>query len=135
MVQADPHRLGIALTEILANARDHTPPDTPIEIDILDHADTVTLEVTDHGPGIPPRLLPTATDPFVAHTDRPDPGLGLGLTLAHDNIAAHGGVMTLASVPGTGLQVTITLPRRPTTRPSDSPRGPGHGPHRQATWA
>ena len=37
-------------------------------------------------------------------------GLGVGLTIAHDIIAAHGGTLTLDSTPDAGATFTLRLP-------------------------
>lgn len=67
------------------------------------------LVVEDNGPGIPPEDLPRVFDPF--YTTRPvGQGSGLGLTVARDIVAGHGGRIELEAARGRGLRVRIELP-------------------------
>lgn len=72
------------------------------------------LTVEDEGPGIPEAALAEVVEPF----RRLDPartldgsGVGLGLAIARDIAAAHGGRLTLANRPAGGLAATLELPR------------------------
>jgi two-component system OmpR family sensor kinase len=53
-------------------------------------------------------------EPFVrldASRSRATGGVGLGLTIAHEVVSAHGGTLTLANDPEGGLRVTVRLPK------------------------
>lgn len=65
------------------------------------------LEVRDTGCGIPPELLARITDPFV--TTKPK-GSGLGLSIARQLAELQGGRLTIASRPGGGTTVQLTIP-------------------------
>jgi tetratricopeptide (TPR) repeat protein len=54
-----------AVTNLLANARSHTPPGTTVTIGLTNGAAAAALTVTDDGPGIPPALLPHVFDLFI----------------------------------------------------------------------
>jgi len=69
----------------------------------------VRIRVMDDGPGIGPEDLPRIFDPFF--TRRPG-GSGLGLSIAHRAVQAHGGALIASSVPGEGATFAIVLPRR-----------------------
>lgn len=69
----------------------------------------VTIE--DDGCGIDPQDLPHIFDPFFS-TD-PASGMGLGLSVTHSILAAHGGSITAESGLGKGTTVTIRLPLIP----------------------
>jgi signal transduction histidine kinase len=73
-------------------------------------ARNVRLDVEDIGMGIPDGL--NVFEPFVT-TKRN--GTGLGLTIARQIIAAHGGTLTYCSRPGAGAIFSISFPlaRRP----------------------
>lgn len=74
----------------------------------------VLLRVGDEGPGIPPHQLAAVLEPFVrldASRSRATGGVGLGLTIAHGIVTAHGGALTLANGAAGGLEATIRLPK------------------------
>ncbi|MEU5273067.1 HAMP domain-containing sensor histidine kinase [Streptomyces hygroscopicus] len=63
----------------------------------------VSLEIEDDGPGIPPELLPHVFERFArgdASRSRAAGSTGLGLAIVHAVVAAHGGQVTVDSVPG-----------------------------------
>ncbi|MEM7644376.1 MAG: ATP-binding protein [Pseudomonadota bacterium] len=73
----------------------------------------VTVTIDDDGPGIPEDQLATIFDPFVRGDDSRSPetgGAGLGLAIARDIIAAHGGTVTLENRTKGGLRATVRLP-------------------------
>ena len=65
------------------------------------------LRVEDEGPGIPPELRERVFEPFFS-TRRA--GSGLGLSLAREIVALHGGVIELGSDASGGASLRITLP-------------------------
>jgi len=69
----------------------------------------VRIRVMDNGPGISPEDLPRVFDPFFT---RRQGGSGLGLSIAHRAVQAHGGALIASSVPGEGATFAIVLPRR-----------------------
>jgi signal transduction histidine kinase len=72
--------------------------------------DEVHLTVGDLGPGMAPDDLASLFDARRRTTgDRPT-GTGLGLWIGREVVEAHGGTLTVASSPGSGTQVTVTLP-------------------------
>ena len=77
-------------------------------------AATIRITIDDNGPGIPEHQLAAVIEPFVRleHSrNRETGGVGLGLTIANSNIAAHGGSLELSNRPEGGLRATVTLPR------------------------
>jgi signal transduction histidine kinase len=76
---------------------------------------TVTLTVTDDGPGIPPGERERVFDRFYrleASRSREYGGTGLGLPIVRDLVRAHGGSVRLAARPdgASGLQAVVVLP-------------------------
>lgn len=69
----------------------------------------VRIRVTDDGPGISAEDLPRIFDPFYT---RRQGGSGLGLSIAHRAIQAHGGALIASSEPGEGATFAMVLPRR-----------------------
>ena len=73
----------------------------------------IEIAVSDTGVGIAPEDLLRVFQPFV-RTPPPDgsapPGSGLGLSIASDIAAAHGGCITVESAPGKGARFFLTIP-------------------------
>jgi len=72
--------------------------------------DEVEIVVADSGPGIAPEITERLFQPFVTTKAS---GLGLGLSICRDIIAAHGGRLNAAAAPTGGTVFTIRLPRLP----------------------
>lgn len=106
MVQADPHKLDRALTNLLENAC-ATGARVAVEIETL--ADEVCLHVCDTGPGVPVEMRARMFEPFVS---RSPGGTGLGLAIVAHIMTAHGGTAALTAREGWATCVTLTFPRK-----------------------
>jgi CheY-like chemotaxis protein len=71
--------------------------------------DSVIVEISDDGPGIPEDLQPKIFDPFFT-TKEGGKGTGLGLTVAYAIVEEHGGRIDLDSRPDAGASFRIELP-------------------------
>jgi len=83
-------------------------------IELADSAERVVIDVCDSGPGIPPEDMARVLEPFYrleTSRSRATGGVGMGLSIASDIVARHGGELNLANRPEGGLRVRITLPR------------------------
>ncbi|MGW0909170.1 sensor histidine kinase [Streptomyces sp. NPDC002853] len=112
LVLADAARLQQVVVNLLANARTHTPPGTKVTARVRWAGPGVCLEVEDNGPGISPALLPHVFERFArgdASRSRNAGSTGLGLALVQAIAAAHGGTVTVDSVPGRTV-FTVSLP-------------------------
>ena len=70
---------------------------------------TLLVEVSDNGPGIPAELRKRIFEPFF--TTKPQGvGTGVGLSVCHGIVAAHGGTIAVDSAPGRGTRFRIVLP-------------------------
>jgi signal transduction histidine kinase len=63
--------------------------------------------VRDNGPGITPKQIKDVTRPFYTTKKR---GSGLGLSIVSNIIDEHRGSLSVRSAPGSGTEVSITLP-------------------------
>jgi CheY-like chemotaxis protein len=70
------------------------------------------LHIVDSGPGIPAQHLERIFDPFFT-TKAPGEGTGLGLSLVHNIVTEHGGVIHVDSQVGKGTAFRVELPRAP----------------------
>ena len=103
MIAGDPARLQQAVANLLANARVHTPAGTAVTTTVTSEAGHVCVTVSDDGPGIPDELLPSLFERFVrgdSSRSRNAGSTGLGLSIAQAIANAHGGQITVTSVPG-----------------------------------
>jgi two-component system OmpR family sensor kinase len=102
-VRGDASRLTQVVTNLLANARTHTPPGTTVTVSLAGDEHSARLVVADDGPGIPADLLPHVFERFARGStsrSRQNGSSGLGLSIVHAVVAAHEGSVTVTSVPG-----------------------------------
>jgi two-component system, OmpR family, sensor kinase len=114
VVRGDEHRLHQVVANLLSNARTHTPAGTSVVVRLTDQEANhqVLLSVRDDGPGIPKELQANVFERFVRADDsrsRAIGSTGLGLSIAHAVVKAHGGSLTLISDEG-GTEFRISLP-------------------------
>ncbi|MGN6161750.1 MAG: sensor histidine kinase [Marmoricola sp.] len=112
-VLGDEPRLHQVITNLLTNARKHTPPGTTVTVGSrrLDQS-TVVVTVHDNGPGLPEELVPRAFERFSrgdSSRTRASGGAGLGLSLVAAIAGALGGSVSLDSRPG-DTTFTVRLP-------------------------
>jgi signal transduction histidine kinase len=117
VVRGDADGLRRVAINLIDNAVRHARSEVWVEVDTgtLAGRATVTLRVTDDGPGIPAAERERVFDRFyrlAASRARESGGTGLGLPIVRDLVRAHGGTVRLTDRPddGTGLQVTVILP-------------------------
>ncbi|MGA7397211.1 MAG: HAMP domain-containing sensor histidine kinase [Solirubrobacterales bacterium] len=110
----DPDQLRRAIANILRNAVVHTPDNTPIEVRASRSSDRLTIEVRDHGPGLPDGSEKTVFDRFWRDSEsrtRDSGGAGIGLAIVAAIVDGHDGTVTAANAAdGTGAIFTIELP-------------------------
>lgn len=108
-VGTDPRRLERVLANLLANAVEHGGGAVRAEVRYAGTA--LTVDVVDHGPGIPAEHLPHVFDRFYkVDPARTGAGSGLGLAIAQENARLLGGRLTVDSAPGQGTRFRLDLP-------------------------
>ncbi|GCD20670.1 two-component sensor histidine kinase [Cellulomonas algicola] len=128
VVVGDDHRLRQVLANLLSNARLHTPAGTSVSVRVARRGSDCVLDVVDDGPGIPADLRDRLFERFVrgdASRNRAAGSTGLGLSIAHAVVTAHGGTLTVSATPGGGTTFTVRLPSAP---PDDAPSRVPHAP-------
>jgi len=116
-----------AVSNLVANAVQHSPERSRVGVGIMPRETTVEIAVTDQGPGIPEEEQERIFERFF----RSDParsrntgGSGLGLSIVKHAVVNHGGSVRVWSQPGQGSTFTIVLPLAEAIEPSGAPTAP-----------
>ena len=110
-VTGDPVRLLEVVTNLIDNAARYSTPDTPIQASIRPEPGSVTVSISDQGPGMDQEEQEKLFLPFVRGA-RSGPGSGLGLAITRSIVTAHQGQIDVVSAPGSGTTMSVTIPRR-----------------------
>jgi PAS domain S-box-containing protein len=114
VVDGDEVRLGQVMGNILANAIKFSTSHSRVQVRAAAGAGVATIEVRDHGSGIPAHLLPHIFDLFRQEEGALDvrrQGIGVGLAVVKQLVEAHGGSVEAASAgKGKGATLTVRLP-------------------------
>ena len=113
-VFADPHQVQQVLLNLMINAEQAMVSSHGRGTLVLRtwhhlERESVVLEVSDDGPGVPEDVQPRIFDPFFT-TKEVGKGTGLGLTVAYAIVQEHGGRITLKSEPSGGATFAVELP-------------------------
>ena len=117
----DEPRLRQVITNLLANARVHTPAGTTVVVALVEDGECAVISVTDDGPGIPDELTATLFERFArgdssrfraANTSgtASTGSTGLGLAIVDAVVTAHRGTVEVNSRPGR-TEFRVALPR------------------------
>ncbi len=109
VVQTDGDRVLQIVSNLLENAFSWTPDGGSISLMLSQANGSVSVAVTDSGPGIPPDDRDRVFRPFVSDNGG---GTGLGLAISRELAEALGGDLTLYSIMGRGSRFELSLPSR-----------------------
>lgn len=101
------------IINLVENALVHSHSTLPVELNVTDEADYISITVLDHGVGISPERLDNLFDglPFSpSHSADSRNGMGIGLSICKTIILAHKGTLTGRNY-GDGAEFTFTLPK------------------------
>ncbi len=109
-VRAGSVRLQQVLVNLITNAVDAVEglPDRRIEISASRQSGKVTVEIRDHGPGVPAAIAERIFDPFFT-TKGVGKGLGLGLSICYNIVKDFGGDLAMKNHPDGGAVFTLSL--------------------------
>ena len=109
--QGDVDKIYQVITNLLANARAHTPVGTAIHVATYSNKDGSYVTVADKGPGLTAQDQMHIFERFYrVDTSRQrssNDGSGLGLSIVDEVMKAHGGTVSVASEPGNGATFTL----------------------------
>ncbi|OSQ52646.1 sensor histidine kinase [Marivita geojedonensis] len=111
MVRADPEQMYRVLSNLVRNARQAIigtgePGEINVSAKLCD--DAWCIDVTDTGPGLPPKAVEYLFRPFQGGARKG--GSGLGLAIAEELVRGHGGTLSLVRTDETGTAFRIRLP-------------------------
>ncbi len=112
-----PGTLRQILINLLDNAVKYGPPEQTVRLTVERDASNARIEVIDEGPGIPPSEREAIFQPFRrgrAAASSGAGGSGIGLTIVHEIVAAHGGAVSVADS-HRGTRIRVELPAAGTT--------------------
>ena len=117
LLTTDENRLRQIVLNLVSNAVKFTR-EGAVLVSLERLAETVTIRISDTGPGIAPEAARSLFQAFTrVGADTPNEGVGLGLHISRKLAVLLGGSIELASEPGEGTTLSVTLPR---TLPEDS---------------
>jgi len=112
-INGDASLLHSAIENVVRNAIFYSGQDGKIDVRLSKEGDTAVLTVRDNGPGVPDAALPLLFKPFYRVDDSRGSntgGMGLGLAIVRNAVAAHGGSVVARNVMPHGLEVELRLP-------------------------
>ena len=122
-VTGDQDRLIQVFTNLVSNAIKFSPEHGEVIVSLEADAETVSVSVRDHGPGIPAEFQARIFGKFQqaeSSSSRRHGGTGLGLAIARAIVERHDGAIHFRTAPGAGTTFVVDLPCAPTPRISDS---------------
>ncbi len=117
-LNGDVGMLHSAIENVVRNAIFYSGKNGRISVMLFSSERGAVISVRDNGPGVPEDALPLLFKPFYRVDDSRGTttgGMGLGLAIVRNAVAAHGGTVTARNVAPHGLEVEIRLPVAPTT--------------------
>jgi signal transduction histidine kinase len=134
IVRGDAGRLEQVFLNLLANALEHAAGSGAIDVVVRRSGSFAVVEVRDYGAGIAAEDLSIV---FEAYTRLRQPqratGLGLGLFVSREIVAAHGGTITATSRIGDGTTISVRLPAAPRAPKRTSGRAAKPKPRKRTT--
>ena len=111
-VEADPNQLRQVVLNLVVNAIQATPPEGTVEVTTAISAGEVIFAVQDKGHGMPEEVRKHLFLPFFTTKDIGQ-GTGLGMSVVHGIVTAHGGTIQVDSAPERGTRIEVHLPLKP----------------------
>ncbi len=110
-LQADPHWLKEALSNVIKNCIEHTDAGGFVKVTAVQNNLHTTIVIEDNGKGIDPEHLPHIFERFYKAGNDSHDSVGIGLAMARQIIRLHDGTIEAESQPGKGTRFTVRLYR------------------------
>lgn len=110
LVAMPPESFDAAVTHLLDNAAEASPPDEPVRLVVRPGADALELDIIDRGPGMSAEFVRDQLFRPLA-TSKPG-GSGIGAWQARDLLTRAGGSLSVLTTPGQGTTMRLRLPVR-----------------------
>lgn len=107
VVEADGPRIEQVVRNLLLNAVQAMPEGGAVSVTVMEDGEGIVLEVRDQGRGFSSEALERWNEPFFSEREG---GMGLGLTLAAEVMAGHGGRVEVSNPPEGGAMVRCLFP-------------------------
>lgn len=121
---ADAEKLRVMLDNLVSNAVKYSPEGGTVRLAARRQDDTMEIEVSDEGPGIPAGERDKVFEPFYRGEHVADTrvkGSGIGLSVVREYAQMHGGRAEVVAHDGPGARLRIVLPLRAPATPADAP--------------
>lgn len=111
-VSGDEHLLRRAITNVVVNAMAHNPPGTTVTVTVAVVQGVARVTVDDDGIGLDPAVLKAFSESAEREPLQSLGGaeIGMGMDIARQFIAAHGGVVSIDTSRGRGTCIEISIP-------------------------
>jgi two-component system, NtrC family, sensor histidine kinase HydH len=107
MALADAEQLMQLVFNLLNNASQAAGPEGRVELSTFDDLDDLCIACSDDGPGITPEFAERMFDPFISGREG---GIGLGLAVVRQVVAAHRGQIQVGRSQWGGARFLVRLP-------------------------
>jgi two-component system sensor histidine kinase GlrK len=110
-MEVDPEKIGTALANLLSNAIRYSPPKGLIRLELVRLPGLARIDIHDQGSGVATADRERVFEPFYRGERQPADGVrgsGIGLSIVHEYIAAHGGrIVLLPDQPGAHFRIEL----------------------------
>lgn len=130
VVEAEEDALHQLFLNLLVNAQHAlrgSPKPRRIAVSTSVGGGSVEVAVADNGPGVPAAIRGRIFEPYFT-TKQQGEGTGIGLSVCHGIVAAHGGMIAVDDAPGGGARFTVRLPQAARDAAAAA-QAPGTAPH------
>ena len=124
MLDGDAQRLSQLIRNLLRNSLAYTDRGGDLRVTLTRQSAQLCIDFDDSAPGVPAAALPRLFDRLYrvdSSRSRATGGAGLGLAIARNIVAAHGGSITAAPSPLGGLRIHVELPAEAHSRHKTDP--------------
>jgi two-component system sensor histidine kinase HydH len=110
MLECDPEQMKQVLLNLVTNASQAMPQGGTVLLEAQRQGTNINIDVNDQGSGIDEENLDRIFDPFFTTKEN---GTGLGLSVAHQIVSQHRGILTIVRNSPQGVTVRVSLPIQP----------------------